>query len=104
MVLSSKHPKPSGKKSVASGGLSSKATAKTAVGPSSVGTKARVQRHRDAMRASGMKLVQFWVPDTKAPGFAEEVVRQAALIKANPDRELDEIWSELIDDALEDLE
>ena len=36
-----------------------------------------VQRHRDRMRSSGLKLVQVWVPDSRAPGFAEECRRQS---------------------------
>ena len=36
-----------------------------------------VQRYRDRMRRSGLRLVQLWVPDTRAPGFAEECRRQS---------------------------
>lgn len=42
----------------------------------------RVQKHRDALRAAGLRPVQIWVPDTRAPGFAEEYRRQAALVGA----------------------
>lgn len=36
-----------------------------------------VQRYRARMRQSGLRLVQLWVPDTRAPGFAEECRRQS---------------------------
>lgn len=29
------------------------------------------------MRRSGLRLVQLWIPDTRAPGFAEECRRQS---------------------------
>jgi hypothetical protein len=29
------------------------------------------------MRGSGLRLVQFWIPDTRARGFAEECRRQS---------------------------
>jgi hypothetical protein len=29
------------------------------------------------MRRSGLRLVQLWVPDTRAPGFADECRRQS---------------------------
>jgi len=29
------------------------------------------------MRKAGLRLVQFWVPDTRAPGFAAECRRQS---------------------------
>ena len=33
----------------------------------------------------GMKLLRLWVPDPKAPGFAAEARRQAALLRAAPE-------------------
>jgi len=32
------------------------------------------------MRARGMRLVQIWVPDTRAAGFAEELARQCRVL------------------------
>ena len=29
----------------------------------------RVQKHRDKMKAAGLKPVTIWVPDVNAPGF-----------------------------------
>lgn len=40
---------------------------------------ARVQKHRDGLRAAGLRPVQIWVPDTRRPGFAEECRRQSRL-------------------------
>ncbi|WP_122260155.1 antitoxin MazE family protein, partial [Pseudomonas syringae group genomosp. 3] len=31
----------------------------------------RVQRHRDALRAAGLRPIQIWVPDTRRPDFAQ---------------------------------
>ena len=41
----------------------------------------RVQRRREKLRAAGMRPVQIWVPDTRAPGFADECARQSRLIR-----------------------
>jgi hypothetical protein len=38
--------------------------------------------HRAEMRASGLRLVEIWVPDTSAPGFAQEARRQSLLVAA----------------------
>ncbi|MBN2886671.1 MAG: antitoxin MazE family protein [Chromatiaceae bacterium] len=38
---------------------------------------ARVQKQRDALRKSGLRPVQIWVPDTRRPDFAEECRRQS---------------------------
>ena len=40
---------------------------------------ARVQKHRDAQRMAGLRLVQIWVPDTRRPDFAAECQRQSRL-------------------------
>ena len=41
--------------------------------------KARVQKHRAALRLAGLRPVQLWVPDTRRPDFAEECRRQSRL-------------------------
>jgi Protein of unknown function (DUF3018) len=40
----------------------------------------RVRRRRDKLRAQGLRPIQIWVPDTRAPGFAAEAARQAKLV------------------------
>ena len=42
----------------------------------------RVAKRRAALRAQELRPVQVWVPDTRAPGFAEECARQAAIADA----------------------
>ena len=44
-------------------------------------TSARVQKHRAALRESGLRPVQIWVPDTRRPGFAEDCRRQSQLLQ-----------------------
>ena len=46
-------------------------------------TSARVQKHRAALRESGLRPVQIWVPDTRRPGFAEECRRQSLLLQGD---------------------
>jgi Antitoxin MazE-like len=41
-----------------------------------------VRRRRDKLRELGMRPLQIWVPDTRAPGFAAEAARQAQLVAA----------------------
>jgi hypothetical protein len=49
----------------------------------------RVRRRREKLRAAGLRPIQIWVPDTRAPGFAEECERQCRVLAAAVDRELD---------------
>ncbi|MYG51399.1 MAG: DUF3018 family protein [Rhodospirillaceae bacterium] len=55
----------------------------------------------DARRASGLRLVHLWVPDSRAPGFAEECRRQTALAAASDRADAD--LGGFLDAALEDL-
>ena len=59
----------------------------------------RVQRHRDKMKAAGLKPVTIWVPDVNAPGFKEQVARDIAIINASPEEKviLDELSNVEID-------
>jgi hypothetical protein len=43
-------------------------------------------RYRAKKRAEGKKLLRLWVPDPDAPGFKEEVARQAALLRDAPEQ------------------
>jgi hypothetical protein len=45
----------------------------------------KFRRFRLDRKARGMKLLRIWVPDPKAPGFAEEARRQAALLRGAPE-------------------
>lgn len=49
----------------------------------------RVAAHRAELRKRGLRPIQIWVPDTRAPGFAEEARRQSRLVDA--DDEFDEV-------------
>lgn len=44
----------------------------------------KVARHRERMRAAGLRPVQFWVPDTRSPEFAAQVRQQCQNLKSDP--------------------
>jgi hypothetical protein len=62
----------------------------------------RVRRRRENLRASGLRPVQIWVPDTRRPGFAEECHRQSRLVAAADAADPD--LMNFLDEALADLE
>jgi hypothetical protein len=43
---------------------------------------ARMSSYRQRMRAAGLRPVQIWVPDSRAPDFAEKCRRQARAVAA----------------------
>ena len=46
---------------------------------------AKSLRHRERLRAAGLRPVQLWVPDTRAPGFAAQVRSQCLALKDGAD-------------------
>ena len=59
-----------------------------------------VQRYRERMRGSGLRLVQVWLPDTRAPGFVEECRRQSLAAKRIIRSERDAMaWVEALGDT-----
>ncbi|MEM6603540.1 MAG: antitoxin MazE family protein [Pseudomonadota bacterium] len=49
----------------------------------------KMHDYRKRMQASGLRLVQFWVPDTRREGFAEEAKRQSLLTRHSDKEALD---------------
>lgn len=61
-------------------------------------TSARVQKHRAALRESGLRPVQIWVPDTRRTGFAEECRRQSRLLQGDSQERETADWLDVVAD------
>jgi hypothetical protein len=48
----------------------------------------RVRKHRDKMKAAGLKPVTIWVPDVNAPGYAQKVAEAIAIVNASADEKV----------------
>ena len=44
--------------------------------------RAKVAAHRTKLRTQGLRPIQIWVPDLRAPGFAAEARRQSRALAA----------------------
>lgn len=65
----------------------------------------RTAKEHAAMRARGLRLRQIWVPDSSAPGFAEEMRRQSALAANSPSEAEDQAFVDaLVADAWSHLD
>ena len=47
----------------------------------------RTARYRDRMRASGLRPVQIWVPDTTARSFSAKLRRQIGRLRGKPEEQ-----------------
>jgi hypothetical protein len=83
-----------------------KATARRRTPSDTKAARARegMRKHRDDMRRRGFKLVQIWVPDPMAPGFAAELQRQIRSLAARPDRGADDFSAAALSDVWNDPE
>lgn len=59
-------------------------------------TRERVREHRRRLRAQGLRPVQIWVPDVRAPEFAAEAHRQSAAIAASEQEADDQAFVDAI--------
>jgi len=46
-------------------------------------SRLKVQQHRDRLRAQGLRPIQIWVPDVRAPSFVAEAHRQSLAVAAS---------------------
>jgi hypothetical protein len=60
----------------------------------------RVRRHREKMKAMGLKPVTLWLPDVNSPEFKAQIARDIAAINASADEKviLEELTHIEIDD------
>ena len=59
----------------------------------------RVRRHRERLRAAGLRPIQVWVPDTRRRGFAEECRRQSRLLRDDRQEARTLNWLEVVADT-----
>ncbi len=55
-------------------------------------TREKVRAHRARLRAQGLRPIQIWVPDVRAPGFVDEARRQARLVAGSGQESEDQAW------------
>lgn len=71
--------------------------------PSSTPNARKVRRHREKLRAQGLRPIQIWVPDVNDPKFIAEARRQSLAIAQSPHEKADQAFIDsLWDDAFFD--
>lgn len=56
----------------------------------------KVRAYRERMRARGLRPIQIWAPDVRAPGFAEEAGRQSLLAAQSPHADEDQAFVDAV--------
>ena len=53
-------------------------------------SREKVQRHRERLRQQGLRPIQIWVPDVRAPSFRGEAHRQSLAVAESALAETDQ--------------
>ncbi|RWK34280.1 antitoxin MazE family protein [Mesorhizobium sp.] len=64
--------------------------------PKSSGMK--VREHRERLRRQGLRPIQIWVPDVRAPAFRSEAHRQSLAVAASAHAREDQAFIDTISD------
>jgi hypothetical protein len=59
-------------------------------------SRLKVREHRARLRAQGLRPIQIWVPDVRAPDFLAEARRQSLLVATSPAHKEDQAFIDAI--------
>jgi hypothetical protein len=58
----------------------------------------KVREHRERLRRQGLRPIQIWVPDVRAPSFRAEAHRQSMTVAASAQEQADQAFIDAISD------
>jgi hypothetical protein len=61
-------------------------------------SRVKVSEHRARLRAQGLRPIQIWVPDVRAPLFKTEAHRQSLAVATNNDATGDQAFIDAVSD------
>ena len=61
-------------------------------------SRAKVRQHRERLRAQGLRPIQIWVPDVRAPSFRSEAHRQSLAVAASALAHEDQAFIDAVSD------
>ena len=58
----------------------------------------RVQKHRDTLRAAGLRPIQIWIPDTRKRGFKAKCRKQSESLREDKQEKETLTWLDKVSD------
>ena len=58
----------------------------------------KVREHRERLRSQGLRPIQIWVPDVRAPSFRSEAHRQSLAVAASAHAREDQAFIDAVSD------
>jgi hypothetical protein len=69
-----------------------------AAAPKPTSTRVKVREHRQRLRAQGLRPIQIWAPDVRAPSFRSEAHRQSLAVAASTHAHEDQAFIDAVSD------
>ena len=61
-------------------------------------SRTKVRQHRERLRAQGLRPIQIWVPDVRAPSFRSEAHRQSLAVAPSAHDHEDQAFIDAVSD------
>jgi hypothetical protein len=61
-------------------------------------TRVKVREHRERLRSQGLRPIQIWVPDVRAPSFRSEAHRQSLAVAESAHAHEDQAFVDAVSD------
>ncbi len=61
-------------------------------------SRVKVRNHRERLRKQGLRPIQIWVPDVRAPAFRSEAHRQSLAVAASAHAREDQAFVDAVSD------
>jgi len=67
-------------------------------------SRVKVREHRERLREQGLRPIQIWVPDVRAPAFRSEAHRQSLAVATSTQAHDDQAFIDAISDWSDGIE
>jgi hypothetical protein len=67
-------------------------------------SRVKVREHRERLRQKGLRPIQIWVPDVRAPAFRSEARRQSLAVAASPRAHEDQAFIDAVSTSIDEAD
>ena len=65
-------------------------------------SRVKVREHRERLRRQGLRPIQIWVPDVRAPAFRSEAHRQSLAVAASSHAHEDQAFIDAVSTSIDE--
>jgi hypothetical protein len=67
-------------------------------------SRVKVREHRERLRRQGLRPIQIWVPDVRAPAFRSEARRQSLAVAASSRAHEDQAFIDAVSTSIDETD